>query len=207
MFSCSEADRADRCFRAPPRTDALAVSTARSLDLRPASLAPRRQRRIPRAAFSVLAAVAAATTHPGERRNRDALAAHRGVAGRNRGESDSSFDVDMDILWRVVPNEANERRAVNAARSRRDPPCHGHFQFPLAEPLVGILARERVRPLVGDGADLADLVAATPQVGSDGCVASANLGGQFAQQYIVHEGTLSPPLLRFRLLRRRVPLS
>ena len=61
------------------------------------------------------------------------------------------------------------RKAQAPARgSRRDLPRHGHFQLPLAQPLIGVLPRKRMRPLVGDGADLADFVAAAAQVGADG---------------------------------------
>jgi hypothetical protein len=60
-----------------------------------------------------------------------------------------------------------------------------------------------VRPLAGDGADLADLVAAAAQVGADGCVVSANLGRQFAQRYKVYGGT--PFAARYAPLRHTTP--
>ena len=55
------------------------------------------------------------------------------------------------------------------------------FPVPARGALIGVLARERVRLLAGDGADLADLVAAAPQVGANGGVVSTNLRGQSAR--------------------------
>ena len=65
-------------------------------------------------------------------------------------------------------NIATERLGGQSSEVTTQP--SGNIQFPLAEPLVGILARERVRPLVGDRADLADLVTTAPQVGAEGVV-------------------------------------